>query len=42
MVAICSASSTGLCQGKVITAVPSRNVLVRAPTHVKRFRVAEI
>ena len=42
MVATCSASNTGLCQGNVITAVPSRNVLVRAPTHVSKFRVAEI
>ena len=30
MVAACSASSTGLCQGSTITAVPSRSVLVRA------------
>jgi len=42
MVATCSARSTGLCQGNVITAVPSRKVLVRAPTHVSRFKVAEI
>ena len=28
-VAACSASNTGLCHGKTITAVPSRNVFVR-------------
>ncbi len=42
MVAACSASSTGLCQGNVITAVPSRKVVVRAPIQVRRFSVAEI
>ena len=41
MVAVCSASSTGLCQGSVMTAVPSRSVVVRAPTHVSKLRVAE-
>ena len=38
MVAACSASSTGLCQGSTITAVPSRSVLVRAATQVSRLR----
>ncbi len=42
MVATCSASSTGLCHGSTITAVPRRSVEVRAPTHVRRFSVAEI
>ena len=42
MVATCSASSTGLCHGSTMTAVPSRSALVRAPTHVKRLSVAEI
>ena len=41
MVAACSASSTGLCQGNTITAVPSRSVVVRAPTHVSKFSVAD-
>ena len=40
-VAACSASSTGLCQASTITAVPSRKVVVRAPTQVSRFRVAD-
>ena len=39
--AACSASSTGLCQGNTMTAVPSLSVVVRAPTHVNRFSVAE-
>ena len=34
MVAACSASSTGLCQGSTSTAVPSRRVLVCAATQV--------
>jgi hypothetical protein len=37
-VAACSASSTGLCQGSTITAVPSRIVEVLAPIQVSRFR----
>ena len=41
MVAACSARSTGLCQGSVITAVPNRRVVVRAPTHVSKFNVAD-
>ena len=41
MVAVCSASSTGLCQGSTITAVPSRSVLVRAATQVSRLRLAD-
>ena len=41
MVAVCSASSTGLCHGSVITAVPSLSVVVRAATHVRRFSVAD-
>ena len=36
-----SASSTGLCQGSTITAVPSRKVEVRAATQVSRLRLAE-
>ena len=35
-VAACSASSTGLCQGRTITAVPSRSRRVRAPSQVKQ------
>jgi hypothetical protein len=42
IVAACSASSTGLCQASTITAVPRRSVVVRAPTHVSKLRVAEI
>ena len=42
IVAACSASSTGLCQASTITAVPRRNVVVRAPTQVSKLRVAEI
>ena len=41
MVAACSASSTGLCQGSTMTAVPSRSVRVLAPIQVSRLRVAE-
>src|SRR5713101_3567254 len=41
-VAACSASSTGLCQGRTITAVPSRSVFVRAAMNVRRLSVAEI
>ena len=41
MVAACSASSTGLCQGSTITAVPSRNVDVFAATQVSRFSDAD-
>ena len=41
MVAACSASSTGLCHGSTITAVPSRSVLVRAASQVSRFKLAE-
>jgi hypothetical protein len=41
MVAACSASSTGLCHGSTITAVPSRSVDVRAATQVRRLRLAE-
>jgi len=41
MVAACSASSTGLCQGSTTTAVPSRSVVVRAATQVSRLRLAE-
>ena len=40
--ATCSASSTGLCQGSVITTMPSRNDEVHAPTQMSRFKVAEI
>jgi len=41
-VAACSASSTGLCHGSVMTAVPSLRVEVRAPIQVRRLSVAEI
>ena len=41
MVAACSASSTGLCQGSTSTAVPSRKVLVCAATQVSSDRLAE-
>src|SRR6516165_7791099 len=41
MVAACSASSTGLCQGSTMTAVPSRSVVVLAATQVSRLRLAE-
>src|SRR5215510_13606795 len=40
-VATCSASSTGLCQGSTSTAVPRRNVVVRAPIQVNKFKLAD-
>ncbi len=41
MVAACSATSTGLCQGRTSTAVPSRSVLVFAATQVSSDRLAD-
>ena len=41
MVAACSATSTGLCQGSTSTAVPSRSVLVFAATQVSSDRLAD-
>ena len=40
-VAACSASSTGLCQGSTITAVPSRSVVVRMASAISSISVAE-
>jgi hypothetical protein len=40
-VAACSASSTGLCHGRTMTAVPSRSVVVFAAIQVSRFNVAD-
>ena len=40
-VAACSASSTGLCQGSTITAVPSRSVVVRMASAVCSISVAD-
>ena len=40
-VAACSASSTGLCHGSTITAVPSRKVVVRMARQACSINVAE-